>query len=84
MTRVAVVASITLRRLRGALHRHWRRILGGAFVGWLASSVLGSAGTWPTYRRDHLCDVERARCGNRLERGGGGGRGLPETLDEKR
>jgi hypothetical protein len=42
LTRVAVTASVTLRRLRGAIHRHWRRILGGAFVGWLASSVVGA------------------------------------------
>jgi len=44
MTTLLARAHVELVLLRGAVRHHWRRLLAGAFCGWVASSVLGAFG----------------------------------------
>jgi hypothetical protein len=40
--RAAVWSFLAIGRLSAALRRHWKRVLLGAFVGWILASVVGA------------------------------------------
>jgi len=42
MTVLLARAHVTALRFRGSLRQYWKRIVLGAFCGWVASSVLGA------------------------------------------